>query len=325
MLKLILCFLISLAAVLILMPWFIDYMKKLSVRQSISQYSLEEDQKKAGTPIMGGILFILIPVIVTLLSARQAVKDIETWIILLAFLGYGLIGFIDDYLIAIKKNNDGLKPLQKFMMQMVLAVVFFLLYRSHADLSIVWPIGHHVWHLGWGYFILVVFMFTGASNAVNLTDGMDGLAAGCSAIALAAFLVIALVQKRMGVAVLTVSLIGALLGYLHYNKKPARVFMGDTGSLALGGVMAAIAMVTKTEISFIVIAGIFVIETLCVIIQITSVKTRHKKVFPYTPIHFSFRIKGMPENNVVHMFWAVEAVFAVLGLWLALHGMGPAA
>lgn len=319
MLKLILCFLISLIAVLILMPYFIRWMKAKSVGQSISEYSLSDDQKKAGTPIMGGILFILIPVIVTLISSPKAVKDIETWIVILAFMGYGVIGFIDDWLIAVRHDNTGLKPMQKFIMQVILAVVFFLLYRSHAELEVILPIGHHVWHLGYGYFILVLFMFVGSSNAVNLTDGMDGLAAGCSIIAIAAYLIIAIVQKRMGVSVLAAGVIGALFGYLHYNKKPAKVFMGDTGSLALGGILAAMAMVTKTEISLILIGGIFVADTLTVIIQITSVKLRHKKVFPYTPIHFAFRLAGMPENSVVHMFWLIEALCAALGLLLALH------
>ena len=319
MMKLILCYLISLIAVLILMPWFIDFMKKQSIRQSISQYSTKEDQAKAGTPIMGGILFIVVPIVMTLLSSGQALKDMDTWIAILAFAGYGLIGFIDDFLIAVKKNNDGLKPWQKLLMQLVLAIAFYLLYRSHARLEIIWPFTHHVWYLGWGYFILILLMFTGSSNAVNLTDGMDGLAAGCSIIALCAFLVAALVQHRIGLSVLICSLLGALCGYLYYNKKPARVFMGDTGSLALGGIMAAMAMSMKIEVAFIVIAGIFVMDTLSVIIQITSVKTRHKKVFVYTPIHFAFRIKGMPENSVVHMFWLIEACFAALGLFIALH------
>lgn len=319
MLKLILCFLISLILVLLIMPWFISYMKKLSIKQSISEYSLEEDQKKAGTPIMGGILFILIPIFVTLLSTPEAIKDIETWIVILAFAGYGLIGFIDDYLIAIKKNNDGLSVKQKFVMQIILAVIFFFLYRNHADLSLHIPFTHVSLNLGWGYFILVLLMFTGGSNAVNIIDGMDGLSSGCSIIALLAFLAVALIQNRTGVSLLIISLIGGLLGYLYYNKKPARIFMGDTGALALGGAMAAMAMVMKIELAFIVIAGVFVIDTLTVIIQVASVKIRHKRVFTYTPIHFAFRINGMPETKVVHMFWMAEAVFAAVGLFVALH------
>ncbi len=319
MLKIILSFLISLITVLILMPHFIDYMKKLSVRQSISEYSLEEDQKKAGTPIMGGILFILVPIVVTLIVYPGAVKDINTWIVILAFVGYGFIGFMDDYLIAVKKNNEGLKPSYKFAMQIVLGAVFFLIYRNQAHLEISVPFTNIVWNLGFGYFILVLLMFAGGSNAVNLTDGMDGLSAGCTVIALVPFFVVARNQGRVGLMILISSLMGALFGYLYYNKKPARVFMGDTGALALGGIMAAMAMVMKIELAFIVIAGVFVIDTLTVILQVASVKIRHKRIFTYTPIHFAFRIKGMPEENVVRMFWAVEAVFALLGLFIALH------
>ena len=312
-------FSISLILVLVLMPSFINFLKKLSFRQTVSEYALDDDKKKAGTPIMGGILFIVIPVLVSAIATIRSFNDLSIWIVMLAFVGYGLIGFVDDYLIAVKKNNDGLSPKQKFGLQLVLAVLFFFLYRSHADLSIALPFVSHPVNLGWGYFILILLMFTGSSNAVNLTDGMDGLAAGCSIIALCAFLVVALVQHRIGLSVLICSLLGSLCGYLYYNKKPARVFMGDTGSLALGGIMAAMAMTMKIEVAFIVIAGIFVMDTLSVIIQITSVKTRHKKVFVYTPIHFAFRIKGMPENSVVHMFWLIEACFATLGLFIALH------
>ncbi len=311
-------FSISLILVLVLMPSFINFLKKLSFRQTVSEYALDDDKKKAGTPIMGGILFIVIPVLVSAIATIRSFNDLSIWIVMLAFVGYGLIGFVDDYLIAVKKNNDGLSPKQKFGLQLVLAVLFFFLYRSHADLSIALPFVSHPVNLGWGYFILVVLMFTGSSNAVNLTDGMDGLAAGVSILALLPYVVICAVQGRSSLAVFVTSLIGGLLGYLYYNKKPAKVFMGDTGALALGGVLAGLAMITKTELLLIVIAAVPVIETLCVIIQQVSVRTGHGRVFPYTPIHYAFRIKGMPEKNIVRMFWAAEAVFALIGLliWL---------
>ena len=311
-------FSISLILVLVLMPSFINFLRKLSFRQTVSEYALDDDKKKAGTPIMGGILFIVIPVLVSAIATIRSFNDLSIWIVMLAFVGYGLIGFVDDYLIAVKKNNDGLSPKQKFGLQLVLAVLFFFLYRSHADLSIALPFVSHPVNLGWGYFILVVLMFTGSSNAVNLTDGMDGLAAGVSILALLPYVVICAVQGRSSLAVFVTSLIGGLLGYLYYNKKPAKVFMGDTGALALGGVLAGLAMITKTELLLIVIAAVPVIETLCVIIQQVSVRTGHGRVFPYTPIHYAFRIKGMPEKNIVRMFWAAEAVFALIGLliWL---------
>lgn len=318
-LKLVIGFCVSLTIVMLVMPRFIDYLKKLSFKQSVSEYALEDDKKKAGTPIMGGILFIIVPVVVTLIAFPQSISDINIWIIILAFVGYGLIGFIDDYLIAVKKNNNGLSPLQKFTMQVILAAVFFFIYRIHGDLMITLPFSKTTVTLGWWYFLLVLFMFAGSSNAVNLTDGMDGLSSGVTIIALIPYAIISYVQQKYTVLMFVLCLIGALLGYLYYNKKPARVFMGDTGALALGGVLAALAMVTKTELSLILIAGIPVIETLCVIIQQVSVRTVHKRVFPYTPIHYAFRIKGMPEVNIVRMFWVVEAIFACIGLFVALH------
>ncbi len=318
-LKLVIAFCVSLTIVMLVMPHFIEYLKKLSFKQSVSEYALEDDKKKAGTPIMGGILFIVVPVIVTLIGFPQAITDLNIWIIILAFVGYGLIGFVDDYLIAVKKNNNGLSPLQKFTMQVILAVAFFFIYRIHGDLIITLPFSKTTVTLGWWYFLLVLFMFAGSSNAVNLTDGMDGLSSGVTIIALIPYAIISYVQQKYSVLMFVLCLIGALLGYLYYNKKPARVFMGDTGALALGGVLAALAMVTKTELSLILIAGVPVIETLCVIIQQVSVRTVHKRVFPYTPIHYAFRIKGMPEVNIVRMFWIVEAVFACIGLFVALH------
>jgi phospho-N-acetylmuramoyl-pentapeptide-transferase len=316
--KMLLVFLISLAAVMIAMPPFIKYLQKLSFRQSVSEYALEDDKKKAGTPIMGGILFIIVPIVVSLISSPKELTDMDTWIVFLAYAGYGVIGFIDDYLIAVKKNNDGLTPIQKFSMQVVLAAVFFLIYRSHAQLSISLPFVSHQVNLGWGYFILVLFMFAGSSNAVNLTDGMDGLSSGVTILALIPYTVICVLQQRVGLSVFCCSLLGALLGYLYFNKKPARVFMGDTGALALGGVLAGLAMITKTELLLIIIAGVPVIETVCVLIQQVAVRTGHKKVFIYTPIHYAFRIKGMPETHIVEMFWAVEAVFALAGLLIYL-------
>lgn len=312
-------FVLSLSIVLVTMPFLIQYLKKLSFKQTVSEYALEDDKKKAGTPIMGGILFIIVPVVLTLIFVKGVFQDLDTLIVLLAFMGYGLIGFVDDFLIAVLKNNEGLKPLYKFLMQVLLAVIFFILYRSHASLEITLPITRIVLPLGIAYFFLVLFMFAGSSNAVNLTDGMDGLSSGVCIIALIPYLVITLKQEKIGLAIFVVCLIGALLGYLHYNKKPARVFMGDTGSLALGGVLAALAMITKTELLLILIAGVPVIETLCVMIQIGSVKIRHKKVFPYTPIHYAFRIKGMPEVSIVRMFWLVELILAGIGLLIGIR------
>ena len=314
-------FLISLGVVMLAMPELIEYLKKLSLKQTVSEYALEDDQKKAGTPIMGGILFIIVPVCVSLfaslLSGINVLGDEKYLITIVAFVGYGLIGFVDDYLIAVRKNNDGLKPGQKFAMQVVLAIVVFLLYR-YGDLTISIPFTSIRFDMSWGYAVLALFMFSGSSNAVNLTDGMDGLAAGVTIIALIPFLILSWMKDEFNLVMLILCLIGALFGYLYFNKKPARVFMGDTGSLALGGILAALAMVLKEEIALIFIAGVPVIETLCVLIQQISVRTFHKRVFIYTPIHYAFRIKGMRGVNIVRMFWMAEALFALIGLFIAL-------
>lgn len=314
-LKLGLGLLIGFGIVFAAMPKWIEYLKSLSFKQTVSEYALEDDKKKAGTPIMGGVLFIIAPVVAMLILALKSMLNMQILIVILAFVGYGLIGFVDDYLIAVKKNNDGLSPLQKFLMQVFLAVVFFLIYQTNASLVVELPMVGEI-NIGWGYFILVLFMFAGSSNAVNLTDGMDGLSSGVTIIALIPYVVICYLQQKFDLLIFVVSLIGALLGYLYYNKKPAKVFMGDTGSLALGGVLAALAMVTKTELLLIFIAGVPVIETLCVLIQQISVRTVHKKVFIYTPIHYAFRIKGMPEVNIVRMFYLVQLVFSILSIWI---------
>ena len=312
--RLILAFIISLILVLIGMPKLIDYLKKISFNQTVSEYSLKEYKEKAKTPTMGGILFIVVPIIVTLFLAKGVLADLKMIVILLSFAGYGLIGFIDDYIIVIKRDNEGLRPKQKFIMQLLLAIIFFIIYRNNVSLDITIPIIKVVLPLSWLYSILVFFMFTGASNAVNLTDGMDGLAAGCSVISYIAFLIIALCMKEYQVAIFISSLLGALLGYLHYNVSPAKIFMGDTGSLALGAGFAAIAMVLKQELLLIIIGGVFVWETLCVIIQISSVKIRKKRVFKYTPIHYSFVLDGISEKRVVRSFWLLSLICAVIGL-----------
>ena len=312
--RLILAFIISLILVLIGMPKLIDYLKKISFNQTVSEYSLKEYKEKAKTPTMGGILFIVVLIIVTLFLAKGVLADLKMIVILLSFAGYGLIGFIDDYIIVIKRDNEGLRPKQKFIMQLLLAIIFFIIYRNNVSLDITIPIIKVVLPLSWLYSILVFFMFTGASNAVNLTDGMDGLAAGCSFISYIAFLIIALCMKEYQVAIFISSLLGALLGYLHYNVSPAKIFMGDTGSLALGAGFAAIAMVLKQELLLIIIGGVFVWETLCVIIQISSVKIRKKRVFKYTPIHYSFVLDGISEKRVVRSFWLLSLICAVIGL-----------
>lgn len=321
----ILSFLVSLIAVWYFMPYLIDYLKKISFNQTVSEYSLEEYKEKAKTPIMGGLLFIAVPLVVSFISELFFGFSLEALVLQLAFFGYGAIGFLDDWLIAVRHNNEGLLPRYKFLMQVVLAAVIYFIYRnSVGDLSVRIPFTNSSLYLGHFYAVLILLMFSGASNAVNLTDGMDGLAAGCAVCSFTVFLILAFRDHHTVMVCFIASLIGSLIGYLYYNVKPAKVFMGDTGSLALGGALAACAMVLKQEIALIVIGGVFVLDTLSCMIQIGSVKLRHKRVFPYTPYHYTFVLPkekkgfGLGEVQTVHIIWTAAAVFGLLGLLIAL-------
>ncbi len=305
-------FLVTLAAY----PPFIRRMDALNQHQSVSTYSLEQFKQKKKTPTMGGILFIAIPLVAAFLVHPASFLDLRLAVVYLTYAGYGLIGFLDDYIIVIKKDNAGLKPSHKFLAQLVLAVVVYLIYRSFADSSVLIPVIDAMLDLGWIYVGLVFFMFTGASNAVNLTDGMDGLAGGTVWIAIFGFWLINHdVNLILGHFMLMV--LGSLSAYLVYNVYPAKIIMGDTGSLALGALLAVIAMVMKQEALLVIIGIVFVIETLCVILQIGSVKLFKRRIFRYTPIHYSFTLSGWKEKQVVALFWAVGLLGLVLGLWIA--------
>lgn len=312
--------LIVLGLMLQIMPALIRYLHKIKFGQTERDEGLESHKKKNGTPTMGGLAFILVPSIVYVIFALFSPfrLDMNTGIILLAYIGYGLIGFIDDYIIVVKKNNEGLKPGIKFAMQSVLAIVFFLLYRSVSSTGVWIPILDKTIDLGFLYFILVFFMFTAETNAVNLTDGVDGLCAGLMAIVLVPFVLFAMLEGVPNVAFLLLLVVFALLGYLVYNLHPARIFMGDTGSLALGGLIAAAAMVLKQELLLIVIGFVFVAEVLSVIIQVTHFKRTKKRIFLMAPLHHHFEKSGWDENKVVRNFWTAGIVCALLGLWLGV-------
>ncbi len=311
-------FIASLVITLLVMPGVIRYLHKIKFGQTEREEGLASHKVKNGTPTMGGLVFIIVPVLVFAILQLDALRQNNIQIVILAYLGYGLIGFIDDYLIVVKKNNDGLKPGVKFAMQSVLAVVFFLLYQASASTEIMIPILDIHFDLGWFYFFLVFIMFTAESNAVNLTDGLDGLCAGVSIIALFPYVIFSLLQGNRSLAVLLLCIIGALLGYLRFNLHPAKIFMGDTGSLALGGLLAAVAMVTKEELLLIMIGGVFVIEVLSVVIQVTYFKRTGKRVFKMAPIHHHFEMCGMKETKVVSMFWGIGLILALIGLFLGV-------
>ena len=270
---------------------------------------------------MGGLVFVIVPIIVMLVLDYKAFFSGEMLICVLAYLGYALIGFIDDFLIVVKKNNDGLKPSVKFLMQSVLAVVFYLFYRSIAETTLILPVVHISLELGILYFVLIFFMFTCESNAVNLTDGLDGLCAGTSIIAIAPFVIFALLQENKDLAMLLLAVCGSLLGYLRFNVHPAKIFMGDTGSLAIGGLLAASAMILKQELLLVVIGGVFVMELLSVVIQVTSYKATKKRVFRMAPLHHHFEMCGWGEIKICGVFSLVTVIFGILSLVWVIFGV----
>jgi phospho-N-acetylmuramoyl-pentapeptide-transferase len=235
--------LLSLGLSLILYPLFINYLNKRQHQQIVSEYSLDSFKSKAKTPSLGGVLFVIIPVVSLLVIYPNSLFDTRIMLVLLVYLAYGLIGFIDDYKIILERNNKGLSARVKFFMQLVLAVIFYLIFRQELSSAISIPFINISINLNGFYALFVLFVFTGSSNAVNLTDGMDGLAGGTSLLALIPFAIFAYLQNEMYLLGFIIAVISSLVGYLWFNKHPAKIFMGDTGALALGAVLASIALV----------------------------------------------------------------------------------
>ena len=305
----------------------IPLLKKIHASQSLSIYLQRTHKSKEGTPTMGGLIFILPTIIITLIFIY--LKKIEVTytliIIIFTFISYAIIGFIDDYLIIKKHNNKGLTKSQKFTLQVLGAIIFFYLFMKSGSEPLLWIHSLNIkQNIGWLYGILILFILVASSNAVNLTDGLDGLASGLSVIC---FLTFGIISWNTGwlegyedIAIFAFTLIGALLGFLIFNTNKAKVFMGDTGSLCLGATLGAYAITTRHELLLVLIGIVFVLETLSCIIQITVYKLTKKRVFPMTPIHHTFEKIGMKETDIVKMFWTIgliASMFAlVYGVWL---------
>lgn len=295
-------------------PLFIPLLRRLKFGQQVRDDGPQSHLKKTGTPTMGGIIIL---VALTLAFLKFADQGLEYWALLIACLGFGLVGFLDDYIKIVFKRSLGLTAKQKLFGQLLFSAIFcFILYRMDHSTSVGVPGTDWSVDLGWSYYLLVVIMFMGSTNAVNFTDGLDGLLSGTSALAFGAFAIIALEATQPQAAVFSAAVVGAVLGFLVYNAHPAKIFMGDTGSLGLGGGIAAVAILTKTELLLVVIGGVFVLEMLSVIIQVASFKTRGKRVFKMSPIHHHFELSGWSEWRVVTTFWFVGLVFAGIGLLL---------
>ncbi|WP_421384467.1 phospho-N-acetylmuramoyl-pentapeptide-transferase [Bacillus salacetis] len=302
----------------ILSPIFIPFLRRLKFGQSIREEGPKSHQKKSGTPTMGGLVFLLSIIITTLIiTGRYSEFGAETFLLLLVTVGFGILGFLDDFIKVVMKRNLGLTSKQKLAGQIIISAVFFYVYQQNDFASTVSiPLTDISVDLGWFYVLFIIFWLVGFSNAVNLTDGLDGLVSGTSAIAFGALAVLAWNQSQYDVSIFAVAVVGAVLGFLVFNAHPAKVFMGDTGSLALGGAIAAIAILTKLEILLILIGGVFVIETLSVIIQVISFKTTGKRVFRMSPLHHHYELVGWSEWRVVVTFWTVGLLCAVLGIYI---------
>ena len=295
----------------------IPLLKKLRVGQRISEFVGEAHRKKEGTPTMGGLIFIVPTVLATifLILTDKISYTSNLGIVLLVFIGYTFIGFLDDFLSIRKGNNEGLTVYQKLLMQVLIAIGFFYIYMRNGGQT-AWVVGTLKIDLemGWLYGLAILFVLVGASNAVNLTDGLDGLAGGLSAVAFIAFALISLSVGFEDIGIFCLILVGSLFGFLIYNTNTAKVFMGDTGSLALGAVMGAIAILTHRELTLLVVASVFVIETLSVIIQTFWVVVFKKKLFLMTPLHHHFEKLGWQETDIVKLFWVCGLIFAMAGI-----------
>lgn len=301
-------FLTALAALAIsalLGPILIPILHRLKFGQRIREEGPAHHQTKAGTPTMGGIMIVAA---VLLTTFKFAWANPEMLILLFATVAYGLIGFADDFIKVVKKRNLGLRAKQKFGLQVLVAIILFLVlfWVWHHNISVFRisiPFTDDALFLGWGYLVFLILLLTAATNAVNLTDGLDGLLSGCAAIVFAAYGIYSYWHTEYQVAIFCAAMVGALVGFLIFNRHPAKVFMGDTGSLAIGGALASVAVMTHTELILILFGLIFVIETLSVILQVASFQLFGRRIFRMSPLHHHFELSGWSEWGVVLAFW----------------------
>ena len=305
----------------------VKFLKKKGLDQNVSKTLGERHKKKQGTPTMGGIMFIVPTVLIMVALKLMGSVDLtpNLFIVIFVFLAYALLGYIDDKIIIKQKNNKGMSIFVKLAFQVVIALIFFYIYMSSGNEPIldIHTLGIQI-DLGWAYGIFLLFVLIGSSNAVNITDGLDGLAAGLSAIAFFAFGIITWGSPWTvgyeGVAIFCFVLVGALIAFLVYNSHPAKVFMGDMGSLALGAALASVAIISNHEVTLIIVAGVFIIETLSVIIQLIAIKKFHTKVFKMAPLHHHFEKLGWSEVDIVRLFWTVGLIISMaaigFGVWL---------
>ena len=299
-------------------PFLIPLLHKLKFGQSIREEGPASHKIKSGTPTMGGIFLIAAIVIATLIRAEFTA---EIFIALFIVVGHFILGFLDDYIKVVKKRNLGLRAWQKLLGQIIIAAVTIYIATNYLGIATtIWlPLIDTTLDLGIFYYVLVLLVIVGASNAVNLTDGLDGLASGCMAIAASCYGVICLLTLHYNLAIFCAATVGACIGFLRFNFHPAKIFMGDTGSLALGGAFAAMGILTHTELLLIFVGLIFVCEAMSVILQVISYQTTGKRIFRMSPLHHHFELGGWKEVKVVMVFWTVSLISGVLGIILLIN------
>jgi len=322
-LALMVSFIISVIFGFVLIP----FLKKMNAKQKVSIFLQNKHKKKDGTPTMGGLIFIIPTILSTiiLIFMNKIEWTDNLFIIMFVFLAYALLGFIDDYLIIKRHNNDGLTEIQKLIGQILIAVIFFLIFMKSGRNPVldIHTLGITI-DMGWLYGLFILFVLVASSNAVNLTDGLDGLAGGLSTIAFISFGIISFgsnwIAGNQDIGVFCFILVGSLLGFLVYNTHPAKVFMGDTGSLALGATLARVAILTSHEITLIVVAGVFVFETICSLIQMIAGRYFNRKIFLMAPFHHHLEKLGWQETDIVKLFWIIGMVLGMggifFGVWL---------
>lgn len=304
---------VSFIIVLLLGPLVIPALKAFKFGQSIREEGPKSHYKKAGTPTMGGVMFVFSIFITVIVISHKMTGSVIVAVI--TMMGYGLIGFLDDSIKIKRKNNLGLRAYQKLFGQITFAFIlsYFAYTNEKIGSQVHIPFTNDMIDLGIWYIPFMIFVIVAATNAVNLTDGLDGLASSVTLIVSVFFAVVTYGLGNKELSVFCGALAGGLLGFLKYNSYPAQVIMGDTGSLALGGAISALAILLKMPFILVIVGGIYVIETLSVIIQVISFKITGKRVFKMAPIHHHFELSGWHETKVVSWFCILTAIFCLIG------------
>ena len=305
----------------LMLPRLIKYLHVLKFGQAIREEGPQSHMHKKGTPTMGGISFIIAIVISLIVAMFLDSPNIQYYILFIyTTISFSIIGYIDDMLIVVKKKNDGLAPRKKLMLQILFSVIFYILVTFiYKDVNYIHiPVFDYNLNISYFYIIFLVFWQTGFSNAVNLTDGLDGLATSVTIITTSTFALLAYKENNFPVLVFCLTIVGALAGFLLFNRNPAKIFMGDTGSLALGGILAAISVILHKEVAFLFIGLVYILETLSVIIQVAYFKKTGKRIFKMSPLHHHFELSGYGEVKTVYIFVIIAVISSAIGYFVGV-------